>query len=446
MLRFRKLFGVPVVGIAVLTMSTPASADTFGDAAADDATNGGGGSYLSEVIGKLDLGASLRTGLWSHDAVPDPKGGATATGSVWLRMQPELSETSQLFAEGWVNGNRGLEEHSRDDVQGELREAWISYEQSPVNFRFGRQIVVWGRADRINPTDRISSRDYTLLFPEEDDLRRGNLMARSRIALSDTGTLELIWLPEFRPDVPRLPPPPAGVQSTDQHDRFALDQFAIRYDSAGGDVDWSVSYFRGLDRWPDLSLSGLPAAPSIDKRYHRIHSIGGDTATTVAGFGLRAEMAYVHTENQDGERPDIKRPNVFLVAGGDRDIMEGLNLNIQYVYRHIFSFRDPSSYPEGPIQDIAMGNATLSEQTDRNRHGFTTRLAYTGFHDLLKAELSALVYPAQGEAFLRAEVSYAITDTINASVGVNQFLGSKETYLGSLRESSAVYGQVRFGY
>ncbi|MBI3605573.1 MAG: hypothetical protein HY202_06050 [Nitrospirae bacterium] len=44
-------------------------------------------------------------------------------------------------------------------------------DQNP--FFVGKQIVVWGRADGINPTDNLTPHDFTVLLPFEDDQRFG---------------------------------------------------------------------------------------------------------------------------------------------------------------------------------------------------------------------------------------------------------------------------------
>lgn len=56
-----------------------------------------------------------------------------------------------------------------------LRELYASYNWDQTFYLdVGRQIVVWGRADGINPTDNLSPRDYTRLVPDETDQRLGN--------------------------------------------------------------------------------------------------------------------------------------------------------------------------------------------------------------------------------------------------------------------------------
>jgi len=67
------------------------------------------------------------------------------------------------------------------DQQGtfvDMREAYVNTYLGPVDLRLGKQIVVWGRADALNPTNNITPVDFRLRSPLEDDIRLGNVGAR----------------------------------------------------------------------------------------------------------------------------------------------------------------------------------------------------------------------------------------------------------------------------
>ena len=84
-------------------------------------------------------------------------------------------------------------------IHPDLVEGWVRLAAGNLEIKAGRQIVVWGRADRLNPTDNISSRDYTLLVASDDEQRRGAAMVQTRLGLGPY-TLDAYWLPEFRPN------------------------------------------------------------------------------------------------------------------------------------------------------------------------------------------------------------------------------------------------------
>ena len=55
-------------------------------------------------------------------------------------------------------------------------------------------------------------------------------------------------------------------------------------------------------------------------------------------YGLRAEAAYMGTEDDRGSEPFMKNHNVFIVVGADRAFSDRLNLNVQYMLRYIRQF------------------------------------------------------------------------------------------------------------
>ena len=48
-----------------------------------------------------------------------------------------------------------------------------------LDVRAGRQIIAWGRADGVNPTDNLSGQDLTLLVPDDVDRRLGTTAVRA---------------------------------------------------------------------------------------------------------------------------------------------------------------------------------------------------------------------------------------------------------------------------
>ena len=58
-------------------------------------------------------------------------------------------------------------------LQGRVREGYWEQGVGALSLRIGRQIIAWGRADRINPTDVLSPRDFRLLSGDDDDQRNG---------------------------------------------------------------------------------------------------------------------------------------------------------------------------------------------------------------------------------------------------------------------------------
>ena len=70
-------------------------------------------------------------------------------------------------------------------MTGELREAFVDVRLGRLDLRAGRQIIAWGRADGVNPTDNLSGQDLTLLVPDDDDRRLGTTAVRASYYVGD---------------------------------------------------------------------------------------------------------------------------------------------------------------------------------------------------------------------------------------------------------------------
>ena len=118
------------------------------------------------------------------------------------------------------------------DATGEAREAFVDVRFGRLDLRLGRQIVAWGRADGVNPTDNVTAEDLTLLAPEDDDRRLGTTAARASYYLGGVSVTGL-WLPEFRAHRFALPAPPGGLTFVQDGPDWPADQWAMRIEQTG---------------------------------------------------------------------------------------------------------------------------------------------------------------------------------------------------------------------
>ena len=337
------------------------------------------------------------------------------------------------------------------DVTGELREAFVDLRVGRLDVRAGRQIIAWGRADGVNPTDTLSGHDLTLLVPDDADRRLGATAVRASYYLGNA-SLTGVWLPEFRGHEFALPPPPAGVVFVREDDRWPADQWALRVEQTGGAVDWSLSYFRGKDMAPDLSVDAV-AMSGILLSHHRVNLFGADMAANLGRFGLRAEAAYVATEDPRNADPFTKNPFVFVVAGTDRTWGGRLNLNVQYLFRYVLDdpeaglkTRPNNRESDGFASVVATQQAILNSQTTQAQHGASFRVAYKWLHETLEAEVAAAAFAGPNGATIRPKVVYALTDDWKALAGAEIFRGDQSSLYGLLRPNSVGYLEVRWSF
>ena len=426
---------------AALLASTPvlSAAQALSDPAPDGSDQPAGAGI--SVLDRLGLQTSFRAGAWTHDRDLNGKT-LIATGGLRARIAPDFGSLDGS-AEGYVQAD------SANGAEADLVEGWLRLTSGNLSLKAGRQIVVWGRADRLNPSDVLGSRDYTLLVANDDEQRRGTAMLQARLGFG-AFTFDGYWLPEFRGN--RFPldlAPPGAVVIADE--RVAdKGQFALKLDRSGGSVDWSVGWFHGIDRTRDFVRLPLPPGSrpgtftSVQQRFPRADVFTADAAGTIGRIGWRAEIA--HSRYRGADTIFRKNDNLWLVAGFDTDVLGGWNLNLQYSLRRVLDHSDPRTIMNPVDRAVASLSAAVNNQLDRTQHGGTARIAHKWLQDTLDFELATIVYFQTGDAAIRPKLSYAINDRLRATAAADIFVGPRLSYFGRVRDLSAGFMQLNYGF
>ena len=361
---------------------------------------------------------------------------------LWLKAAPHLGESATLKLEGWTR-NSGERPAAR--TQSLAREAYVDFSSGAADFRIGKQIIAWGKADQLNPTDNLSPRDNSLFVAESDDQRFGTVAAKG--SYNFAGALSglvatAVWLPRFRPNIQPIVPP-IGVTVIESMP--GGDQYAFKLEQSGQAADWSISYFHGYDLNPDLAIQ--PLTPQyLLLQHHRIRVLGVDAATVLGRYGVRAEAAYTQTEDAAGTDPFIKNPFLYVVLGADRTFFEYLNINVQYFARRVSAYSDPSLIVNPMIQNVAMQQNLISNQQDGFQQGLSLRIANKWLHETLEAELAAVYHSDHKDYLLRPKIGYAFDDHWKGTLGAILFRGEAQTFFGMMRERSSVYLELRYSF
>jgi hypothetical protein len=148
-----------------------------------------------------------------------------------------------------------------------------------------------------------------------------------------------------------------------------------------------------------------------------------DFARVIAGFNTRAEAALNLTEDLEGDRPDIYNPSVAWSVGFDRDLIAGINVNLQAVETiRLFHDKvgdDPTAVDTEDGKDLTATRLTLilSKKFFRDK----LELKATGLWDI--EETGLLVMP--GIVYSNNDVSVELSGGI--------FGGEKDSELGQYR-------------
>lgn len=388
----------------------------------------------------LGASGSLRPSLWTKDT-SFSSSSDYFTGSAWLTLRPQEWQGFKGYFDGYVISEDINATNHSSYTQVEAREAYIEKSVSSFDFKIGRQITVWGRADKLNPTDQLTVRDFTLLMTDDEDQRKGVLAAQV-VYNWDLVRITGIWQPEWRfPTYPLAPQ--AGINLQNVEPQKPGSNFGLKIDSTGGAIDGSLSYYNGRSKTPDLSLISAGQTIQVGLNYNHIQVWGFDFAKNFGSYGVRGEAAYTRTDNPDGLNPLIQNSNIFAVLGADRTIIEDFNINAQVLYRKIFNYQDINTLPSAALQVLASQEQTVTNQKYPEQFGMSLRPDYKAFNETLELEMAFVMWFRNGDYLFRPKLTYAFSDRIKGVFGGEIFRGPGNTFFGELEPISSGYAELR---
>jgi len=360
-------------------------------------------------------------------------------GTLQAKALPRLTD--------WVDGKVELRLTAPDlrdrrgyRAQSQLLEGYTTLHFKRVDLRLGKQILAWGRADGINPTDNLTPRDYRVLLPLEEDQRFGTWGARLDTYLSQALTLEMFASTFFEPA--RFPLPTGGADVVIQQPGHSVrnGEVGVKLNKVSGAFDWSVSYYRGYSLLPTVA-----SADSVFQLYYsRMQVIGADCARNYGRFGFRSEFAYVLPQDHPSADPNATRARLFWVSGLDRTFLENLNLNLQFFLRWMPRYQKPGDLPDGTARVASELNAIIDGQEVRASPGITFRVSNQWLNNTLRAEILSLINLARGDYYLRPLITYDVSDRTRVLFGANLYGGPRDAPYGIQRPDNGLFTEIRY--
>lgn len=384
---------------------------------------------------EIDNAISLRAGAWSGDRSLSTESDVF-NSALWGRQRADLGDQGKVVFDWQVNAQSTSRERA-----GLIREAYWQYYFGEHTLKVGKQIIVWGRADGVNPTDNLSPRNFRVLTPEDGEQRYGNT-AVNLSTDTDSGTLSAIWFPEAAVNTIPLQPI-SGVAYHTETPRSS--QWAIKWDRVFDNFDGSLSYFEGVDPMPVLvpgSLSATGAIVEVQAQSSRI--LGADFSVVQGSTIWRAEAAYTDTQSEGSRDFLHKKPQFRFVGGGEWQVASTATLGLQLTYTHVFDYANPEDLPLGFDRAVAIRQVATSAQTGPEQYGYTLRLADRWINDLLSVEFSAVANQSEGSGIARLKTSYAVTDRLSLKSGYDYYYGASDTFFGQLLDNKLLYAQIEY--
>jgi Protein of unknown function (DUF1302) len=307
-----------------------------------------------------------------------------------IKFDKKITNNSKFYSEVWFR-NMGLPQISSlpdlynkgivDPYNLEIREAYVhmfGFLSKKLDLKVGRQFIVWGSADKLNPTNNINPYDIEDIL--DFGRHRGSDAINMNYYFNNKFSMQGVFIPFFQPanlpvgifsDI--LMPTinlPQGIVLREFSDTLLMPKYNLGESSTAGfkfkgyakGVDFSISYLWGHDGLPISTLNTFIPVDTLggvniksQLSFTRTHIIGIDMATSIAGIGFWAEAAafipeknVIMTNNLSALYPmspvpvtmdtmllDKTKPYIKFILGGDYNFKDGSYLNIQYLHGFI---------------------------------------------------------------------------------------------------------------
>ncbi len=337
-----------------------------------------------ENANKLKLSGELMTD--QRFLLNDPNDWAWNENRLTLKLDKKITDNSKFYSEVWLR-NIGLPQiNSSADLYNkgivdpynlEVREAYVQlfgFLTKNLDVKIGRQRIVWGTADKLNPTDNLNPYDL------EDVLDFGRHRGSDAISLdyyfNSDFSLQGVYIPFFEPaNMPvgifanALTPAmemPQGITLKGFNDQINMPKYNLAESSTAGlkfkgfaaGFDFSLSYVWGRDGMPMATYNTFTPVDTMggitinsDLSFYRTHIFGADLAGSIGGVGVWAEAAAFLPEHEQIMTTDLsamypmspvpvtqdsimleKETYVKFVVGADYNFANGSYLNFQYMH------------------------------------------------------------------------------------------------------------------
>ena len=343
---------------------------------------------------------------------------------------------------GGTAGPAALFEPPPASAWPELDEAYVDVYWRSADLRVGRQLVRWGTADGINPTDVVNPRSLTLDALVDREVRvlpvpalRLSLGGGAGWGLTAVGVADFVAAPfpeqAVRQVAERVLAGMGGQAlstswlSLTGPSGSPNPEAALRVEGMVRDVNVYLSYFSGYEDLPALWMQPIPPSTwQVQGRYRRQQQWGLALAGAAGRAGLWAEAALRVPERvaQLDASPaalafSSNRSSWQAVAGGDYTFDGDLHVSGQLVYNEAGSLLLPYEPQTARVaRTYALGTVRYAPAEAR-----------------YAAEGVVLWDLRDGGAIVVPGVSYELRPGLKLAVRYVEVLGSQDSQFGQLR-------------
>ncbi|MFC1555447.1 hypothetical protein ACFL67_00030 [candidate division KSB1 bacterium] len=405
---------------------------------------------LSSVLTAQNYSLRGSVREWIKNYTHEPRDRGLMETRVRLELLSTMGEYSAFKVKSYYVYD-GLNKTGEWDFQ----EAYIDFYYEWADIRLGKQIVAWGKADELNPTDVLNPQNLGNITEEKNIRKKGLMMFKSDIYLGENN-LTLIWKPEFghysfpvnNPRISLFAIPNIGaVDPTMPENKLSSTEWAVKWSRTFGLYDVSAAYFDGWDNIFTPSFvyilnrlgEDVPVVDELSFLRTKMYSV--DFAGSMQSFGVWGEIAYFRTSDPDGEDPFIKNPYVQMVFGTDYTFMNGLKVNVQFMNEYITNIDNDieRNAEEAIISRLGMGLPIRRALASRLSKAF-------GSSEQHSMEMFG-IYDIEKEGYiLQPKVKLSPEDALVFELGLALYGGKMESMFGNFGKNDELYLKAEFSF
>lgn len=348
----------------------------------------------------------------------------------------------------WVNNGR---------AELSLRELYIDGERYGDDFwpdmewRLGKQQVVWGQADGLKVLDVVNPQSYReFILDQFEDSRIPLWMLNVTLPVNDHSALQILWIPDttyhelaeagtpYQITTPELVPQP---MSWDQNVQWLApskpsgwiedSDVGLRYATFWHGWDVTLNYLYQYLNLPVLSRQAGSEGVIIQPQYERSHLIGGSVSNALGDFTLRAEVGYrtdsYYVTSSASNGGVAQQPEIAMVLGLDWQGLSNTLISGQWFQSHLFDYQQ----------------ATVRDQTD---HTFSVLIRRDFINDTWRADLLTLHSLNNGDGVVRPRLKHTLLSALDVWGGLDIFYGNNNGLYGQFDHQDRLVLGFEWGF
>jgi len=326
-----------------------------------------------------------------------------------------------------------------------VREAYFDYSAGDLDFRLGRQHIIWGEMVGLFFADVVSAKDLReFTLPDFDILRIPQWAARAEYFKEDFHA-EAVWIPymsydeigrpgaDFYPFVPPAVPGAASlIAAENKPSGLRNSAYGMRLSYLYHDWDVSAFYYTPID--PSAAFSRLTplTAPTIiyEPIHKRIHQTGATLSKDLGPMVLKGEAVYTQDKLFSVNRPSdadglVQQKMLDYIVGLEWSFPQETRFNVQ-LFQRWFPNHDPSIVP------------------NRTESGFSILLSTQALHPRVEPELLLIHSLNRNDGLAQLKLTWKLEGNWRLRAGTDIFFGRATGLFGQFDHQDRVYTELRY--